>query len=607
VNRLLAITVAASALAACGGKGMYTLTTEHKDNDRAALSAALAQRHMPEQPAPLNSARQPRVFVLEQGSPRTIVAYDLAGGRMLWKADADVKSRLWAGGDLLVDLEGKQLVARDQATGAIKWKHGVSGSLVGASADKDRAYVVTREGGDSRPTWYLTAYNAASGELAWQADPAEGQLGAPVAQGGIVYSPYLSQWLIVVDGKTGQSLARLRGLDEQISVVRATSRAAYFGSRQGVFALDARAATGRRSESTYGQAKIPPQLDRASYGLDVYDPTQASYTAADRARVLWSSTPADSGPLKFTDDTYAIHYFRYVFGFDMNGEITWAYQNPRVELVASEHTGDAIVGVSSYGDIVALDPRTGAVRATSKLGTTAQVLGATFDADGWSPSGEGQPVETAAALVAIIRDRDARFERVKELAVTTLAKIRGADVTRELLAVLGDKRASGKLKEMVIETLERRKDPSALPVLVEQLAVHDDYIAGTNTDSLAPAVRAIAGLRGTPLDPAQAAAARVALQGHLEDPTTDSADLVLIIDALSAIGGGAERPALGSHLLLYRADDEVGGNAGWQHAIVAALASDAGPQERELLHQVAADPRTLPGLAAAIQETLAKQ
>jgi hypothetical protein len=603
--------IAALGLAACGPQGMYTLTTKHKDNDRAALSAALAKRKLPEQPAPMNSARQPRVFVVEQGAapaaPKTIVAYDLDAGSVMWKIDADVQSRIWIGGDFIVDLEGKSLVAREQKSGAVRWKLGVSGEFVGATADRERAYVVTREGTQQKPQWFLTAYNASSGRLAWKADPADGQLGAPVAHGGVVYSPFLTQWLFIVDGATGTSLARLRGVDEQISTIRATSRTAYYGSRQGVFALDVRSATGKRSEATYGQAKIPPQLDRTSYGIDVYDPVQASYTAADRAHVLWSSVPTDDGPMKFTGDTYAVHYFRYVFGFDLAGEMVWAYSNPRVELVASEHTGSAVLGLAQNGEIVVLDPKTGAVRAHRSLGTTANVIGATFDADGWNPTGEGEKVETVAALVAIARDRDARFDKVKELAVASLAKLSGPEVTQELLAILADKRAPLKLKDTVVEMLAKRKDPSALPVLTAQLATHYDFLAKTEPEAFTPVVKAIGALKGTKIDPSHAGPALVALQSHLQDPATETPDLALVVDAMAAVGGGAERGVLASHLLLYHADDDVGSDAGWVRAIVAAVSSKPGPAERELLRQVAADPRTKQALAQAINEALGKE
>jgi hypothetical protein len=262
--------------------------------------------------------------------------------------------------------------------------------------------------------------------------------------------------------------------------------------------------------------------------------------------------------------------------------------------------------VSSIGEIVALDPKTGAVRAQLSLGTKAPVLGATFDADGWAPQGGGDKVETVEALASIARDRDARFERVKELAVAALAKLPGGDATKELLGVLADKRAPVKLKDTVAELLVARKDPASLPVLTAQLEVHTDFIAKTEPDSLAPVAKAIAGLGGAKLDPAARTAALAALESHLDDPATQSTDLALVIKAMAAIGNGAERGALTSHLLLYHADDELGADAAWQSAIVTALAEKGGPGERETLRQVAIDPRTNDGLSAAIKDTLAK-
>lgn len=590
-----------SLATACGPKSMFRLTAE--DNDRAAITAALAKRQLPEQPAPMNAARQPRVFVVASGAPKSIVAYDLASSAVLWKVDADVQSRVWVGGDFIVVREGKQLVARDQATGRPRWKVALDGDLVGATADRDRAYATWRAAGGGKPTWYLAAFDGSSGKQLWRA-PSDGELGAPAAHAGIVFSPFLRQWLYFIDGASGQQLARLRGIDEQISMLRVTSRTTYFGSKRGVFVLDARAASGRRSEATYGQVKVPAQLERASYGVDLYDPVQVAYTAADRARVLWSSVPTDSGPMKLAADTYAVHYFRYLFGFDGKGELTWAYSHPRVELVGSDHTGNAIVAISTNGEVVALDPTTGAVRGRKRLGIGQTVLGATFDADGWAPSGEGEKVETVAALASIAHDRDARFDRVKELAIAWLAKLPGGEVTKELLAVLADRRAPQHIKDTAADMLVQRKDPDSLGVLADQLSVYPDFIAKTEPLALGSVAKAIAGLGGAKLDPAQVARALAALQSQLEHPATQTPDLVMVIRAMAAIGGGAERPVLASHLLLYHADDDIGADAAWQTAIVTALATHGGPAERELLRHVAADPRTKPGLVTAIRDAL---
>jgi outer membrane protein assembly factor BamB len=573
------------------------------ENNAFALEKALAGRKLPATPTPTNDGKQPRLYALTNaaGQNRTIVAYDLASGNVMWKADAEVKSRIVVGGDFVVALEGSTLVARDQARGQPRWRHALSGEYVGHAADHDRAYLVTKKGS----TWWLVGLDGAGGKQLWKADAA-GALGAPAAHGGVVYVPFLSQWLSIIDGKSGKLLTRVRGIDEQISALRVTSTTAYYGSKQGMFELDARSATGKRADSTYGQVAIPAQLDKTSYARDAYDPVQSTYTSFDRTRVLWTSQPTKQGPMVLAGDAYVIHHFRFLLGFGRDGALRWAYSHPKVELVASDHTGAAIVGLSTTGDIVAVDPATGAVRAQKSLGVSGQVFGGTFDADGWAPSSEAAPADPVNALVGILRDREARFDRVKELAAGALAKLPGPVVTRHLIETLADDRAPIKLKDTVADLLAGRQDPTSLPVLTAQLAVHTDYIAKTTPDTLATTSRAIAGLEGLVLDGQHVAAALTALQRHLDAPTTTPADLAQVIAAMAAIGGGAERLPLASHLLLYATDD-LAANGVWQAAIVTALARKGGPGEREALRRVASDPRAQPALVSAIRGALAAE
>jgi putative pyrroloquinoline-quinone binding quinoprotein len=593
--------VLAACAAGCGSAGGFRLSGN--DNDTAALDRALAQRRLPDPPAPVNTAGTPRVFAVTGGPVRAIVAFDLAAGKALWTADADVQSRIAVGGDFLVALEGPALVGRDQAHGARRWSVAVAGTFVGAAADRERAYLVTRRG----ETAMLAAYDGASGHELWKADAA-GVLGAPAAHGGVIYVPFLSQWLAIVDGKTGAQLTRLRGIDEEISVLRATSTVAYFGSKQGVFRLDHRSASGTRGGASYRRVAIPPELERTSYGRDAYDAAQVTYTAADRARVLWSSVPTAEGPLRLDGDGYAIHYFRFVFGFDAGGALRWAYSHPRVELVASEDTGRAILCVSASGELIALDRRTGAAAPQVALVTTRPVIGATFDADGWAPAlpvAAPNPATTAEALMRIARDRDARFDRVKQLAVRALAALPGPEVTRALLAVLSDERAPDALKDSVTALVVARRDPASLPVLVEALGVPRDHLAGTEPAALGAVATAIAGLGSLALDPAEVTRALAALQRHLEAPTTPTPDLVQVIAAMAAIGQGAERAALCAHLRLYHADDDLGADPSWQQAIVRALdGTDAAV--RDALQLVAGDPRTARGLAARVTAALGR-
>ncbi len=593
------VLVVGLAAGACGPNAVFRLSSD--ENNPYALNEALGKRRLPADPAPV-SAAGPRAYVLATGKPKTIVAFDLTSQQVVWKTDADVQSRIAVGGDFIVALEGGQLVARDQARGAPRWKAALDGAFVGVAADRERAYVVTKAGSDYK----LAGFSGSSGKELWQS-AAAGQLGAPGAHGGVVYVPFLSQWLSIVDGASGEQLTRVRGIDEQISTLRVTSNVAYYGSAKGVFRLDERSASGKRTDATYGKVAIPPQLERTTYSRDAYDLVQQQYTAADRARVLWGSEPSTNGPMRLSGDGYAIHYFRYVLGFDLEGELRWAYNHPRVELVASEHTGTVIAAVASNGDVVALDPQTGAVRAKGSLGIGAQVLGATFDADGWSPSSPMEKIETAAALVSIARDRDSRFERVKELAVHALAKLPGAEVTAELLAILSDDRAKVPLKDTVADLLVKRRDPAGLPVLVEQLAVHDNVVAKTETQALGPIAKAIGGLAGTGLTKDNIGTALDALVAHLDAPSTATADLVHVVAAMAALGANADaadKPALISHLLLYHADDDRGSDAAWQKAVVTGLHTNATSASREALRYVAQDPRTIPSLATMINETI---
>jgi len=599
----MALAIAVS-VGACGGKAAFNLTSH--DNDPAKLSAALAQRQLPAKPSPVGGS--PRVYMVISGKPKKLVAFDLVAGKPAWTVDADVGSRVAVGGDFVAALEGSDIVGRDAGTGQVRWHHHPEGTFLGVTADASQAYFVTRIDQGTRATWWLTALDGKAGAVRWSADAA-GQLGAPVAQGGLVLSPFLTQWLSVVDAQTGAPLTRIRATEHQISFVRTTSDAAWFGSTEGVFRLDPRAASGTRKDSTYGSITLPPQLAEATYGPDAYDPVQAGYTANDRRRILWRGDTGGEGPLHFSGDVVGVHYFRFVFGYGLDGTLKWAYSNPRVELVASDHLGGVIAAVSASGDVIALDPQTGAVRHKVTLENAGgQVLGATFDADGWEPSGEGAtPGGTVAALVAIARDRDARFDKVKELAVTALAKLSGAEVTTDLLSILSDDRAPARLKDAVVDVLIKRKDVGGLPALAAALAAErDDAIDNATAQNVGALARVIGSLKGQKIDDDVRAQAVGALVDHLNAPETDVGELISVIRALAAIGGQDGAAALRTHLLVYRDDAELAGNADWQKAVVDGLLAAGGPNDREAVRFVAEDPRTTPELASYAKDAVDK-
>jgi outer membrane protein assembly factor BamB len=584
----------ASTISGCGTTAAFGLTGH--DNDPDLLGAALARRQLAATPAPLGG--KPRAYLAVSGKPRKLVAFDLEAGKALWTVEADIASRVAVGADFVVTLEGTNLVARESSTGAVRWQFSPPGAYLGHAADASRVYFVYRVDQGKSATWWLAALDGKAGALLWSA-AAEGQLGAPAASGGLVLSPFLTQWLSIVDAATGEPLTRIRATEQQISLVRTTSDAAWFGSTEGVFRLDTRAASGKRKDSTYGTVTLPPQLAEATYGPDAYDQVQTGYTANDRRRILWRGAATGEGAFEFSGGVVGVHYFRFIFGYAVDGTLKWAYSNPRVELVASDHLGSVIAAVSAAGDVLAIDPTTGTLLHKATLeGAGGQVLGATFDADGWRPSDAGAtPPETVQALVAIARDRDARFDKVKELAVTSLAKLSGPEVTKDLLGILADDRAPPRLKEAVVDVLMKRQDPEGLgPVATALAAERDDYIDNETAQNVSALARIVMSLKGTKIDDFDQQAAVIALVDHLNAPETALPDLIAVIRAIAAIGGSDGRAALRTHLLVYRDDPDLAANADWRKAVVDAVAA-GGASDKEAIRFVASDPRSNPELA----------
>ena len=608
VAALVGTALVLAMAAGCGGTGAFGLSSD--DNNPELLKAAFAMRTAPQAGKPKNASGKPMAFLVLRASKKDnvaqrLVAFDLEGKKQLWSVEAEVKSKVHVGRDFVAHLDGDgRLIGRDISTGSSLWLKKIDGEFLGAASDTERVYYVTRVA-SSKPVWWLVALDGKSGTELWRAD-APGQLGAPAAQGGLVFSPFLKQWLSILDARTGAQLARIRGVDEEISFVRATSDNVYFGSKSGVFLLDERAASGMRAQSTYGSVELPAEL-RSHYYWDAFDTVQSGYSAYDRNRILWrghASGQGSSATLAFDDDRIIAHTYRFLFAFDTtSGGLAWVYNHPRVDIIGSEHVGSVIAFASGFGELGALDPKTGERLYSAEI--EGQVVGATFDADGWAPSeGDGVLPDTVAALASIARDRDARFNDVKNFAVSALASLPGGEVTRDLLALIFNERTPPKLYDKAVEVLVARKDPAGLPFLTEALAVRHDYIAGTKPRGVGVIARVISAMGDATVDPAARGAALEALLMHMQSPETSLSDLADVIKALGAIGGGAELGPVRQFLVAYRADPAFSNQIGAASAAIDVLLRKGGARERELVSFVAEDPRTEQDIAEYAQRAL---
>jgi outer membrane protein assembly factor BamB len=577
---MVALAAALALGAACTGGGSFGLSSA--DNDPAALARAFQLQKAPEPGKPMNGTGRPLAFLVSTGQGKKLVAWDLAAGKQIWAVDANVTSRVVVGAGFVAAREGEAaIVARSLDDGRELWKKGIDGKaeFLGAAADGDKVYYVIKEPG-SKPTWYVVALGGGGAEL-WRS-AAPGTLGAPAARGGLVYIPFLSQWLTILDGATGKQLARIRQTDEELKFVRTTSDGVFYGSR-GVFLLDDKSVTGTREGATYGTAKLPQEFVRGSYHFDAFNPVQAGYSAFDRNRFLWRAE-ANEGKLRFKDGLVVVFTFRFFFAFDaVTGELRWAHNHPKSDIVSVEHVGDAIVYVSLEGELGAIDAKTGARLAQQKLGM--RITGATFDADGFMPKGEGAaPTDTVGALAAMVGDRDSRFQAVKLFAISALGGVQGQGASSALLKVILDEKTPPPVYQKAAEVLVARKDAEALPLYLEALAVRHDYLAGTRPRAVEVLARAI-GAIGKPEGAA-------ALIPHLEDPQTPLGTVKEIAEALGKCGNKDAIPALRSFLLAYRADPMFAADSAALNAVIGALLAVGGGAERELVAFVAEDPRT---------------
>ena len=552
---------------------------------------------------PANAAGRPLAFLALGGTKGSrLAAYDLAESRLLWTQPADLKGRVAVGADVVVYGAGDALVARDIATGAQRWRHALAGSerLLGYTIDGHTAYLVVQEGGAHLHggTAAVLALDAATGSSRWRHALSSGNAGAPAARGGLVAVPVQSQYVTLLDAKTGAQVAQVLSSEEAATFVRALPEGLFFGST-GVFRLSPATAAGSRKSAGYVRAKLPAFV-RPVYWFDLYRPEQGDYSALDRNRILWRMTPA--GDARFRDDLAFVHNYRFFFGFDARtAELKWAYNHPASEAVASADLGDALAFVTADGELGALDARTGARTFAARL-PGELVRGATFDAEGWAPkgsqAGQSTPAPLSQTLSTIVWDPDRRFWDVKMFAIEELARQPGTEVTAQLLKITEQEGLPPAVYQKAGEALVARKDGSAADLLARVLTTHADYAEG----KVAPAVEILARAAGA----MKATTAAPALVAHLRRPETPPAALTQIARALAAIGATDALPALRDFVTMYRSDPAYDGDPTPLVAASEAMLALGGPAERQLLLYLAEEPHTVEPLRVHLRRALAE-
>ncbi len=574
-----------------------TFSPHARDNHLADVQRTLAARAKETLP---RNGTPTAYFELAGDKSRELVGYDLAAGKVLFKEPADVRSRVAVGKGRVAYRKGQnEIESRNARTGRVEAtiRIGSDERFIGVTLDENNLYYVVQKVGGTKRQSHIVGTSRDGREL-WRW-PAQGSLGAPAAQGGVVAVPYSYQYVAFLDGATGRELSRIRALDEQILFVTAQAGGFFYGGGKGVYGLDERAVEGTRAASAYGEAKLGAEEVKIQYQVDGYQEPQSDYGAFDRNRLHWAGK-LDGGKLGFAEDLVVMQAYRYLFAFEASsGRLRWAYAQAKQDVVSAALVGNELIYVTGDGELGLIDAASGQAVSTSKL--EGRVLGASFDADGVTKLGGNATtppaVDLTQMLEKIVWDPDSRFTNVKIFAVSALAAIPGTKATAALgRIVLKESALPLSVWKKAGEALVNRKDATFLPDVLAALRARPDYLEDKKSRGMDVMARVAAELS------AKEAAPLVAQ--HLLYQDTPASALRELARALGRLGGRESVSALRDFLVTYRADPMFLTDSSALVAAAQSLLAVGGPSERRLIAYLSANRHTLPALSKALDRML---
>lgn len=330
-----------------------------------------------------------RIFVMDGDSG--VVAVDADSGQIAWRANVRPEGRerdgfggglAVGGGRVFVASGYRTMTALDQQSGAVVWQSRVDAPIHGApTVSGSRVYVVDVDN-------QLIAFNVANGQQDWSyrgiVEPARIlRASSPAVTGDTVITPFSSGELTAVRASTGQAVwqqtlsrtSRTSALSEirDIAGRPVVSRGfVYAVSHSGVLAaLDVRS----------GQPRWTLPVASVNAPLPTGDVVYVVSKAGELAVAA-----RDNGQVYFTRDLNAGRQRNEggVFGL-FDRQVTPQWSGP---ILASNR----LVLVNSYGEAVALNPKTGETLATLRLGAPAYIAPAAYNGALYVLTDEGQLV-----------------------------------------------------------------------------------------------------------------------------------------------------------------------------------------------------------------------
>ena len=573
MNRALALSVllALTGSAGCGGGGSSFGPT-FPDNRASDIDAVLARL----QAAP---ARQDEPVAAGITSAGEVYVVGLRDGNRRWKESVSgtaTRAPVIAG-DYVVTHAGDGVTGRGLVDGRVRFQFPDEGlHLMGGDGEGgDAAFVLSTGGGVSAISKLVVVRG---GSVAWSKE-IQAALGVPAVAGNMIFVPWATQNVSVLDLATGDEIARMRVTDSAVG--HAFRQGAHvFVAQRGVFQVTPAIASGTTEGAAYFEPMLRDIPGNPSFTVDPYRPPPPPESAVHRIRYEWRAMPSGDD-VALADGVLYGAFYKIVFGLDPSEDaVKWVY----------EHDHDIVGGAAVAGGLWVADAEGGLAFVSAADGrrhfsmpSDIQPLSVTFRAGDFTPpSGapEGDTRSLHDQLLAAAQNADARLVPARVLAVHMLRAMPEDDVTGHLIALCEDRRAPPAVQTQACEGVAARETGEAH--VVEALSRHTRYLAGTTAPPLGALARAAVTMRS------QAAVPH--LIAHLRDPGTTESDLEVVIRALAAMEAEGAVAPLRDFLRLYHAEATTDALRGAVGAAADALLALQGDEVEDLLREVQGDP-----------------
>ncbi|MBO6938641.1 MAG: PQQ-binding-like beta-propeller repeat protein [Deltaproteobacteria bacterium] len=575
------------------------------DNVQEDLAPIVAAQPAPAADSITNAIGEPLAVVTTHPTEATeegpatqaeLACLNLVSGEVLWRKPFEAMTRPEILGDVVVTSIRGSVVVLDLRSGDELWREELDDlAYVGASRSGNTLVWVASVGvaGGANRKGRLAAVDARSGRELWE-HRIEGVLGHPQLRGGYIFVPWDRQNIAILKLQDGIEVARLRTTDDVIGWVRAEPQGVFYGYR-GIYKFNERSASGTKEGSTYRLAPLAEAPREPLVQDDGYYPTPGTRSARGRIRVYYEPEPStDTETIPVEGDRFYFVYFRYVFAFDGEENLSWARVLPR-DIVRAHALTNGVLTIAEDGNARLLGHDDG--KTVWEQDYDLELASAGLDVGDFSPPSnvEANPADEArtlrSSLAEIAGDPDNRLVPARAYAVELLAKMEEPEITRDLLDLYAQRSTPGALREAIGNALRVREVGTEF--LVAALEQHYDYLEDTPAPPLGLIVPALLEQR---VD-----GAVEGLVAHMMDHETPRAELATVIRGVVELGDENVVPPLTTFLTLYHADSLFQENGDALAVAAEGLFRHGGEEGREVLQALMAQPRTREPTQLAIQ------